>query len=151
MHEYTRLLTVILVYLICPHIISSDQHGKDEDSCDRNSFSCQAEPTIFWELNGLSQDDPKLIEAIKSKVLIPPSGKPLNLTERPTRKLLGAQYGQPFDVEEVLRLKNPKKTKTKRKGFFIEAGASCGERVKPNKLHNIYSIYVNGGLFSPVG
>ena len=29
--------------------------------------------TIHWELNGLSQDDPKLIEKIKTKVLWKPS------------------------------------------------------------------------------
>ncbi len=91
------------------------------------------EGEIYWDLNGLKQDDPKLIGAIKDKVLIQPNGQPLNLIAQPSARRLGAQYGQPYDVEEVLKLKKSKKIKAKKKsqsGFFIEAGASCGEEVK---------------------
>ena len=35
---------------------------------------------------------------------------------------MGAQYGQPYQVEDVLGLKTSKKDT--KKGFFIEAGAA---------------------------
>ena len=73
----------------------------------------EAEVPIHWELNGLSQDDPKLIEEIRAKVLIEPDGKPLNLF-RPSGKRLQGQYGQPAEVESVLKLDKKKKKKKKK-------------------------------------
>ena len=48
---------------------------------------------IHWHLNGLHQDDPNLIEAIKS-ILIPPDSLPLSILSEPSRKRLMGQFNQ---------------------------------------------------------
>ena len=50
--------------------------------------------TIHWELNGLSQDDPKLIEKIKTKVLWKPSTNSDVFGEQKS----GSGLGFPFRV-----------------------------------------------------
>ena len=72
----------------------------------------------------MKADDPKLIEAIKTKVLWkPPTIKGLNLGVPLTDKLIGGQFGQPHVVEEVLKEHNLWKNSN---GFFIESGAADG-------------------------
>ena len=74
----------------------------------------------------MKQDDPKLIEAIKTKVLWkPPIKKGLNLGVPLTKELIGGQFGQPLVVEEVLK---KHKLWKKSPGFFIESGAADGVR-----------------------
>ena len=46
---------------------------------------------IYPSLTGLKQDDPALIEAIKSDVIIHPDKKPLNLTYNASMKHLNGQ------------------------------------------------------------
>ena len=72
----------------------------------------------------MKADDPKLIEAIKTKVLWkPPAIKGLNLGVPITDKLIGGQFGQPHVVEEILKEHNLWKNSN---GFFIESGAADG-------------------------
>jgi len=81
---------------------------------------------IYWELIGMKQDDPKLIEYIRKNILIKPDySEPLNLSKHTKccKKLRG-QFGQAFQVENLLGLKTSQKDT---KGFFIEAGAVDGE------------------------
>ena len=85
-----------------------------------------SEAVIHWDLVGMKQDDPKLIEAIKTKVLWkPPIKKGLNLGVPLTKELIGGQFGQPLVVEEVLK---KHKLWKKSVGFFIESGAADGVR-----------------------
>lgn len=79
---------------------------------------------IYWDLNGLSQEDPELIKAIKEEVLIKPSKEKINLKNGPSAKRLKGQFDQVTKAEEILKINESKK-----KGFFIEAGASCGEAI----------------------
>ena len=93
---------------------------------------------IYWALNGMKQDDPVLIEFIRENVLVEPDNLPLKLPSLKVNGLtkMGGQYGQPFEVEEILGLKSSKKDT--QNGFFIEAGAggnltllsefTCGEK-----------------------
>ncbi len=75
---------------------------------------------IDWSLNELDQDDPKLIQIIKEKYLIPPSDKPYNFSQTPDNKLdLSGQHDQPISVSNILD--------KKRNGFFVEAGAYDGK------------------------
>ena len=68
-------------------------------------------PKIYLELNGMDQDNPKLIEAIKTKVLWQPpqinSAKPekgkLNLKTKDLNDVIEGQFGQPLFVEEILQ------------------------------------------------
>ena len=78
---------------------------------------------IYWALNGMIQDDPVLIEFIRKNVLVEPDNLPLKLPSLKVSGLtkMGGQYGQPFEVEEILELKSSKKDT--QNGFFIEAGA----------------------------
>jgi len=81
---------------------------------------------IYWDLTGMKQEDPRLIEFIKNNVLIKPDfSVPLNLSKHTKCcKKLGGQFGQAFEAEDMLGLKNTQKDT---KGFFIEAGAVDGE------------------------
>ena len=68
-------------------------------------------PKIYHELNGMDQNNPKLIEAIKTKVLWQPpqinSAKPekgkLNLKTKDLNDVIEGQFGQPLFVEEILQ------------------------------------------------
>ena len=91
--------------------------------------SAKKSKSIHWDLVGMDQNDPKLIEAIKDKILWPPPSNdlPLNLNGGiSNNNNLGGQFGQPFYVEKILQNNsfwNPEK-----KGFYIEAGADNGEK-----------------------
>jgi hypothetical protein len=104
--------------------------------CDKEDVTCTDNDLvkIYWSLNGLKQDDPALIEVLKNEILIPPDGKQLNMLGPMSTKRLKGQYEQPYHAEEMLKLNKPKKKKVwskrnggKRNGFFLEAGAACGE------------------------
>ena len=43
---------------------------------------------IYSELNGLDQNDPKVIEKLKNDILVKPSHGPLNLSNPPQSKSL---------------------------------------------------------------
>ena len=87
---------------------------------------------IHWNLNGLNQDDPILIQKIKNDILIqkikndiliPPNRHQTLSLKDPPEDNEGGQYGQVSRIEKILRLSksNPKF------GFFIEAGAADRE------------------------
>ena len=78
---------------------------------------------IHWNLNGLEQNDPILIQKIKNDILIPPNRHQTLSLKDPPEDNEGGQYGQVSRIEKILRLSksNPKS------GFFIEAGAADGE------------------------
>ena len=91
--------------------------------CNHPNVTCSEQDLvkIYWNLNGLHQDDPQLIEAIRNDILIPPDPLPVSIVG--SRKKLLGQFQQVEVVEEMLELhKRAKKT-----GFFVEAGAGCGE------------------------
>ena len=71
-------------------------------------------PKIFWELNWLSQRDPKLIHFIKERILIPPPRvkEPINLLEpfdmsKPWKHQ--GTHGEALAVESIYGLKRKKK------------------------------------------
>ena len=97
-------------------------------TCNKETCEIEEGVTIHWDLNGLDQNDPKLIEAIKTKVLIPPPTKQkLKLTLPTSMKFVNGQYGQPLVIEKILKSK--KLLKKQKQGFFVEAGASAGEQI----------------------
>jgi len=127
------LLISIVIFMYQCLIILNSQGTKFEDSSSPLSFEkvnvAETENglvKIYWELIGMKQDDPKLIEYIKKNVLIKPNySQPLNLSKHTKCcKKLGGQHGQAFEVENILGLKTSQKDT---KGFFIEAGAVDGE------------------------
>ena len=90
---------------------------------------------IYWAVNGMKQDDPMLIEFIKSKVLVKPSqhDSSSNKNNQSYESSMGGQ-GQPYLVEKILGLD---KNKNGKKGFFIEAGAADGETISNTLLFEI--------------
>ena len=100
---------------------------------------------IYWHLNGVDQNDPKLIETIKNDILIPPApqNSKYNFKQKLEENIRG-QFGQPLVVEKHLGL-NPKKPQP---GFFIEAGAADGEWF-PNTLHFEINYNWTGLLVEP--
>ena len=80
-----------------------------------------APPKIFWELNWLSQWDPKLIQFIKENVLIHPPIVKESLTllnefnERQPWKHQGT-HGEALVVEYIYGLNNSGKTTERRNG-----------------------------------
>ena len=86
--------------------------------CDKASCVEKGVP-IHWDLIGLDQDDPFLIQSIKNKVLLPPpkNGRKLKLKQPIGRKLYYGQHGQSFKVDDFLRINGH----SIKNGFFIEA------------------------------
>ena len=84
----------------------------------QNSFS-----KIHWNLNGMNQNDPILIQTIKKHILIPPNQPKQPLTLKNPKVSENGQFGQVPKIEKILGLykNNPQS------GFFIEAGAADGE------------------------
>ena len=71
-------------------------------------------PKIFWDLNWLSQRDPKLIHFIKEQILIPPPRvkEPINLLEpfdmsKPWKHQ--GTHGEALAVESIYKLNRRKK------------------------------------------
>lgn len=107
---------------------------KCELPCDGEKVTCSDDNFVklYHEVNGMKQDDPTLIQFVRNHVLIPPpEGKPLDLLSISGRRLQG-QFGQVGVAEEILGLKP--KMKKKKPGFFLEAGAACGEFIS-NSLY----------------
>ena len=96
--------------------------------CNRPNVTCSEQDLvkIYWNLNGLHQDDPRLIEAIRNDILIPPDSLPVSMSGPLSRKKLVGQFQQVEVVEEMLELR---KKRAKKAGFFVEAGAGCGEHL----------------------
>ena len=79
--------------------------SNDSNTCSKDSCYIEEGVPIHWDLTGLHQNDPKLIEAIKNKVLWPiPISKKLNLYKPPTISNIKGQYGQPLIIEEILKV-----------------------------------------------
>ena len=88
-------------------VIQSSNESENE-TCDKKSEKCDdgmEEGFIDWALNDLEQDDPKLIEILKERYLIPPPSKDkkLNLYGNASPSHLRGQFGQPFKVDEILK------------------------------------------------
>jgi hypothetical protein len=127
----TMTSKILLVLITTATVLVSSELSS---VCNKEDVTCTDKDLvkIYWSLNGLKQDDPALIEVLKNEILIPPDGKELNMLGPMSSKRLGGQFGQPYLVENYLQLKKPKKKtvwskKEKRNGFFVEAGAACGE------------------------
>ena len=97
----------------------------------------------YRDLNGRHQDDPYLINFIKENILIPPSPLPLQLEYGLSMKNLGGQFKQVPVVEDLLKLKHRLKA-----GFFLEAGAACGEFIS-NTLYLELKYQWTGLLVEP--
>lgn len=130
--------------LHCILFLNSFVNSSPENSkCDEENVTCSHDGMvkIFWNLNGLKQEDPKLVEAIKKDVLVPPQWKPLNVSGKPTK--YPGQFNQVHKVIMLLDLENPS-AKTNSAGFFVEAGASCGENLSNTLYFEMF--YGWGGL-----
>ena len=120
--KWINILSILFIvsYVYC------DEKGV----CENSNESCEKEEvSIYSELNGLEKNDPKLIQALKNDILLKPKNAKLNLKHGAFPKILKGQYGQPYEVEDILKKHKIWKKIKKRKqpGFFIEAGASGGE------------------------
>jgi hypothetical protein len=139
-----------IVFLTTSSAISSVCEQEDVTCTDNDLVK------IYWSLNGLKQDDPALIEVLKSELLIPPDGIALNMNGPMSSKRLGGQFDQPYHAEDYLKLKKRKKKKVwskkiageKRNGFFLEAGAACGEYLS-NSLYFEVTYGWTGLLVEP--
>ena len=81
---------------------------------------------IYWSLNGLEQDDPKLIQRLRNEILIPPNPNlKLNLSQKLGLTNLEGQFKQVPRVEQILGISMATPTP----GFYIEAGAADGEYI----------------------
>ena len=118
-------------------------------TCSKDNFDIEKGVPIHWDLIGMDQNDPKLIESIKSKVLWapPPTSKKLNLDSPVTNANIRGQYGQPLSVEDVLKT-HKLWGKKKKKGFFVEAGASSGEHIS-NSIYFELKHHWTGLLVEP--
>ena len=113
--------------------------------CHQPNVTCSEHDLvkIYWNLNGLHQENKDLIEFIKNQILIPPSPLPVELYMVPSVKNLMGQFEQVPMVEKLLNLKRKAS-----EGFFIEAGASCGQKFS-NTLYLELKYGWNGLLIEP--
>lgn len=115
----------------------------EKQKCNEENVTCSHDDIIkiYWGLNGLQQEDPKLIEAIKNEVLVAPKWKPLKVSGNPTN--YPGQFNQVLKAIGLLDLENPS-AKTNSAGFFIEAGAANGEYLSNTLYFEMF--YGWGGL-----
>ena len=132
-----KILCLVLLVIKYLYVLTAET-TEDQNYC-RTTDCLDPNVPIHWDLVGPTQDDPKLIQAIKNKVLwAPPKGKTLNLEKPTSAKRIGGQYGQSTEVETLLKKHKLLKTKkSKRQGFFIEAGACNGESISNTLLFEI--------------
>ena len=122
MNNMNLFIVLVLVLKICCFNAILCQ------TCTKETCEIEEGVIIHWDLNGMDQNDPKLIEAIKTKVLIPPPSKQKLKLRLPTSmKFINGQDGQPSAIERILKSK--KLWKKKKQGFFVEAGACAGEQI----------------------
>ena len=130
--NYFWLLVIFISFQFSFVICSEVECNSIDDAGCRKGVETTADGVnIYWDLNGLDQEDPVLIQALKDRVLIAPDKKSINLTYSVSMKNLNGQFSQPKTVEEIL-MKRWSKKKWKKKvgnGFYIEAGASEGEHI----------------------
>ena len=93
--------------------------------CHNTNVTCSESDLvkIYWNLNGLFQEDPVLIEALRRDILVAPDYLPLQMAGQPSKKRIMGQFNQVETIEKVLGLKKKSFTPD----VFVEAGASCGE------------------------
>ena len=87
----------------------------------------EKKPTIYPELIGLDQEDPVLIKALKETVLIPPPPKEYLLNLQKKDLLWNDLKGQFGQVDFIRKAGMHFGLDIKKKGFYVEAGASDGE------------------------
>ena len=132
----TKMHKTALLYLVTQFyaytFAETQNYCRTEDCLDQNV-------PIYWDLVDLDQNDPKLIDAIKNKVLWkPPKNKGLKLQKSPIPKNINGQYGQSAAIEDLLKKHKLLKTKkSKRQGFYIEAGACNGESISNTLLFEL--------------
>ena len=100
--------------------------GNGDEGCNKEAI--EEVGVIDESLNNLEQDDPKLVQILKEKYLIPPSQEAYNFSKKAHLDLRG-QFGQPLLIEHMLN--------GKKNGFFIEAGAYDGEIISNSLLFEI--------------
>ena len=95
-------------------ILSDIRYCSTKDTDLILSHQSYSVPKIFWELNWLSQRDPKLIHLIKEQILIPPPcvQQPINLSEpfdmsKPWKHQ--GTHGEALAVESIYELNRRKK------------------------------------------
>ena len=84
--------------------------NKKGQKCEHESVTCTDYDLvkIYWDVNGLHQDDPELIDFIKHHVLVPPDSLPLDTLSLSKKRLMG-QFEQVPMVEKLLGLKQKKR------------------------------------------
>ena len=95
-------------------------------------------------LNCYEQDDPRLVSMVRDQVLIQPDyGQEYNLSEAGT---LDNFYASREVFEEDLALEMEETyLRDKKNGFFIEAGASEGIKIRISKFHDDNDINTSPG------
>ena len=103
---FTELVIIFLILNILP------TYGLHSLMCNKPNVTCSEFDLvkIHWNLNGMHQEDPKLIKAIKETILIPPDQLSLSLLAPPSRKRLSGQFNQVDAVEKLLDLNRKKET-----------------------------------------
>ena len=105
-----KMVGIILILVLINTANSQHIHCHQENvTCVENDLV-----KIYWDLNGLHQEDFNLINFIKQNILVPPDKLPLEMVGGPSAKRIKGQFQQVPTVEKLLELK-----KNKKKGFFI--------------------------------
>lgn len=117
----------------------------------RNTTDGEPGVHIYWELNWLHQRDPKLIEFLRKKILIPPPSTNnnvyLNEQSLSTQHRTGMN-GEVIAAEILLDLKTTGKRQNFTQKFFVEAGACDGQLIS-NSLYFEVKYNWTGLLVEP--
>lgn len=97
--------------------------------------------TIQFMIEERTEDDPELVEFVRSLIVSPKSDLPLKLDNMDMTNAHRSQFGQSEIIDDLL--------KAKRDGFFIEAGGFDGEKYSNTLFFELNRDW-NGILIEPI-
>lgn len=96
--------------VLCPLVLLAWTILSDAgDPCEGNECSTGLdegveELRIDESLNEYDQEDERLIEILKNEYLVSPdSKKSIFLSQKPSSKSLGGQFGQPYEIDDMYK------------------------------------------------
>lgn len=139
---FLLIIIIIIIQITNRKLKSNFPYSNSEDSIFNTIMECSNEQllvdksillkTLSFMIEETDEYDPKLIEFVRSLIHKPSIERKLNLTNK--MKTDFSQIGQSKFMDNLF--------KSKRNGFFVEAGGFDGEEYSVKFSKYYYSIYI---------